>query len=104
MRWRLRGGRGGCGVSTIARRSRCLRRLAGVVDADGSLVHVNKKGEPQEMRANTTDTKEQARGLGDTYSRRKWQRTAASGGAPVRECGSLGAWDGVGDAGNETGE
>ena len=75
----------------MARRSRRLRRLTGVVDANESLVHVNKKEKPQEMRAIKMDMKEQGRGLGDTYTRRKWRRTATSGSSPVRNGGGLGA-------------
>ena len=87
----------------MARRSRRLRGLAGVVDANVALVHVNKKEKHQEMHANKMDTKERVRGLGDAYARRKWRSAATSGGAPARDCGGLGAWGGVGCAGNGRG-
>ena len=50
MRWRSRGGRGGRGASGITRRSRRLWRLAGVVDADESLVHGRAKGSVRKVR------------------------------------------------------
>ena len=52
MRWRSRGGQGGRGASGITRRSWRLRRLAGVVDADGSLVQGGANGGVRKMRKN----------------------------------------------------
>ena len=60
------------------------------MDANVALVHVNKKERHQKMRANKMDTKEQVRGLGDAYVRRKWRSSASFGEAPAKDCGGLG--------------
>ena len=69
----------------------------------GNLARESKKEEHHKMRQNKMDMKEQVRGLGDTYTHQKWRRTTTSGGALVRDCDGLGAWGGVGGAGNERG-
>ena len=69
----------------------------------GDLARESKKEEHHKLRQNKMDTMEQVAGLGDTYTRRKWRRTATSGGAPVKDCDGLAAWGGVGDVGNERG-
>ena len=81
----------------MARRSRGLRRFAGVEDANEILVHESKEERYERMRQNVASAMEQTGMVGKAYSRRSWRNAATSARAPVRDGGGLGAWGGVGD-------
>lgn len=101
--WRGRCGRGRVPPCWIARRSRGLRRFAGVEDANEILVHERKEERYERMRQNVASAMEQTGMVGKAYFRRSRRNAATCARALVRDSGGLGAWGGAGSRGNRRG-